>query len=58
MFGSGIDMEFGSQRALLMDPTLTDTYRVRHKAPTIFLIGTEPIKDINPAKIRPVAPLH
>lgn len=35
----GIGMGLGSQRAMLNDATLTDTYQVRHRGPTIFLAG-------------------
>lgn len=35
----GIGMGLGSQRAMLVDAKLSDTYQVRHMAPTIFLAG-------------------
>lgn len=36
---SGIGMALGSQRAALDDPTVADTYRVRHLAPQILLLA-------------------
>jgi isopentenyl-diphosphate delta-isomerase len=36
---AGIGMGVGSQRAAIEDPTLADTYRVRHLAPDILLLA-------------------
>jgi isopentenyl-diphosphate delta-isomerase len=36
---AGVGMGVGSQRAAIEDPSLADTYRVRHIAPDIFLIA-------------------
>ncbi len=36
---AGIGMGMGSQRAAIEEPTLADTYRVRHVAPDIFLMA-------------------
>ena len=36
---AGIGMGLGSQRAAIEDPTLADTYRVRHVAPDILLMA-------------------
>ncbi|MDX9785593.1 MAG: type 2 isopentenyl-diphosphate Delta-isomerase [Desulfobacterales bacterium] len=35
----GIGMGLGSQRVMMLNAALTDTYRIRHTAPTIFLAG-------------------
>ncbi len=35
----GIGMGVGSQRAMIEDPSLSDTYRVKDKCPDIFLVG-------------------
>jgi len=36
---AGIGMGLGSQRAAIQDPSLADTYRVRHVAPDILLLA-------------------
>ncbi len=36
---AGVGMGIGSQRAAIEDPTLADTYRVRHLAPDILLLA-------------------
>ena len=36
---AGVGMGLGSQRAAIEDPTLADTYRVRHIAPDILLLA-------------------
>jgi isopentenyl-diphosphate delta-isomerase len=36
---AGVGMGVGSQRAAIEEPTLADTYRVRHVAPDIFLMA-------------------
>src|SRR3989344_8479677 len=36
---AGVAMGVGSQRAMLENPELTETYQVRRQAPSIFLIG-------------------
>ncbi|MDY7079987.1 MAG: type 2 isopentenyl-diphosphate Delta-isomerase [Chloroflexota bacterium] len=36
---AGVGMGLGSQRAAIEDPTLADTYRVRHVAPDILLMA-------------------
>jgi len=36
---AGVGMGLGSQRAAIEDPTLADTYRVRHVAPDILLLA-------------------
>lgn len=51
----GIGMGIGSQRAMIMNVDLTNTYCVRHIAPTIFLagnIGASQIKEFGIDKIR------
>jgi len=36
---AGLGMGVGSQRAAIEDPSLADTYRVRHVAPDVFLLA-------------------
>lgn len=50
----GIGMGLGSQRAMLLDPAATATYRVRDRAPTVFLagnIGAAQLREFPPARI-------
>jgi isopentenyl-diphosphate Delta-isomerase len=51
----GIGMGLGSQRAMLIDSNLSNTYQVRHTAPTIFLagnLGASQLKEFDADKIK------
>jgi isopentenyl-diphosphate Delta-isomerase len=50
-----IGMGLGSQRAMILNPAIGDTYRVRHTAPNIFLagnIGASQLKEFSVAQIK------
>jgi isopentenyl-diphosphate delta-isomerase len=50
----GIGMGLGSQRAMLLDPAAAATYRVRDRAPSIFLsgnIGAAQLREFGPGRI-------
>ena len=51
---TGAGMGVGSMRAMIEDPSLTDTYKIRKEAPNIFLtgnIGMFQLKEYSPEKI-------
>jgi isopentenyl-diphosphate delta-isomerase len=56
----GLAMGVGSQRAMLQDPTLADSYRVREAAPDVLLfanLGAVQAREAGPARVAALARL-